>query len=94
MTRGSWFAQESNEFLFSQYVSQMDSWQEAMADDVIDAQELQNQADRVTQLLQELEPKLSDELHEEVTQALFELAVFYGMVQISQAAAVAGEGDL
>jgi len=86
MTRVNWFDTESNEPLFTQYVSQMDSWQEAMADGVIDAQELQKQADRVTQLLGDLQPRLSDELHKDVTRVLFELAVFYGMVQTSQAA--------
>jgi len=93
MARVDWFSPDSNEPLFAQYVSQMDTWQEAMADGVIDAQELQDQADLVTRLLGELQPKLSDELHEEVTRVLFELAVFYGMVQVSQAAA-SEEGEL
>ena len=92
MARANWFDSQSNELLFSKYVSQMDSWQKAMADGVIEPEEIEQQAQRVAGLLREIEPKLSDELHDKLTQALYELAVLYGMVQTSEAALLQKEG--
>jgi hypothetical protein len=86
MARAQWFDAKSNQLLFDQYVTKMDSWQQATSDGVIEPSEIDRQAERVTQLLRALEPKLSDELHAQLTQALYELAVLYGMVQMSEAA--------
>ncbi|MBM3188142.1 MAG: hypothetical protein FJZ90_05405 [Chloroflexi bacterium] len=87
MARKSWFDAASNEVSFSQYVEQMESWQAAMADGVIEPEEVQQQAQRVSDLLQALEPKLNDQLHEELTQVFYELAVLYGMQQLLSSAA-------
>ena len=53
----------------------MDSWQQALADGVVEPEEVE----RVADMLRALEPKLSDELHEELTGIFYELAVLYGM---------------
>lgn len=82
MARKSWFDQQSNEPLFSKYVEQMESWQRALADGVIQPEEVQQQADRVADMLRALEPKLSDEVHEELTNIFYELAVLYGMQRL------------
>ena len=93
MARASWFDTESNELMFSTYMTHLDSWQDAMADGVIEPREIQKQADRVGEMLQALEPKLTDELHEEITNIFYELAVLYGMAQVREIA-LAAEGGM
>jgi hypothetical protein len=83
MARKSWFDEQSNEPLFSKYVEQMESWQRALADGVVQPEEVQQQAERVAKMLRALEPKLSDELHEELTNLFYELAVLYGMQRLA-----------
>lgn len=84
MARKSWFDPESNELMFSNYLEQMESWQRALADGVVEPEELQQQAERVSGMLRALEPKLSDELHEELTQILYEWVVLQGMERLVQ----------
>ena len=86
MARAKWFDGASNELLFSKYVDQMSSWQEAIADGVIDPEEIDAQVERVGALLQEVEPLLTDALHDKLTNIFYEMAVLYGMVQMSEAA--------
>ncbi len=83
MGRESWFG-ESNEFKFARYVEKMESWQKALADGIVQPEELQAQMERVTGMMRVLEPKLSDELHQEVTELFYELAVFYGMARMAE----------
>ncbi|MBC7249993.1 MAG: hypothetical protein H5T62_06880 [Anaerolineae bacterium] len=82
MARKSWFDPESNEIMFSKYIEQMESWQEALADGVVEPEEVKQQAERVAEMLRALEPKLSDELHEELTQIFYEWAVLLGMERL------------
>jgi hypothetical protein len=84
MVRSSWFDDKSNELKFSKYVEKMDSWQMALADGVVQPEELQQQMERVAEMLRALEPKLSDEVHEQLTNILYELAVFYGMQRMAE----------
>lgn len=79
----SWFDEQSNEPMFSKYAERMESWQNALADGVVQPEEVQQQAERVTEMLRTLEPKLSDELHEELTNIFYELAVLYGMQRLA-----------
>lgn len=81
--RQSWFDPQSNQVLFDRFVERMESWQQAIADGVITSQEIQNQAELVARLLREIEPKLSDELHDKVTRVLYELAVFNEMQRVA-----------
>ena len=90
MPKSSWF-ESSKEMQFSQYMTQMESWREAMADGKIDPDELLRQQQRVEHLMRALEPKLSDAQHEELTQIFYELAVFYGMQRIADLAALGGQ---
>lgn len=84
MARKSWFDPESNEIMFSKYIEQMESWQAALADGVVEPEEVQQQAQRVSEMLRALEPKLNDELHEELTQIFYEWAVLMGMERLVQ----------
>jgi len=79
MAKRQWFDEESNALMFSQYITQMDSWQEAMADGVIKPEEIQRQA---------------DEVHEELTGIFYEMAVLYGMVQAREIALQDAEGSI
>jgi len=79
MGRIGWFDSESNELKFSEYLEKMESWQKALADGVVQPDEVRGQAEKVSEMLRALEPKLSDELHEELTQILYEWAVLQAM---------------
>jgi hypothetical protein len=79
MGRTGWFDSESNELKFSEYLEKMESWQKALADGVVQPDEVRGQAEKVSEMLRTLEPKLSDELHEELTQILYEWAVLQAM---------------
>ena len=91
MARASWFDEGSNRLLFTEYATKMASWQDAMADGVIDDVELSTQAERLQALLSALEPKLNDDIHQELTTIFYELAVFYGMVQVRDVSLMASE---
>ena len=82
MARRSWFDPESNEMMFAEYLEQMESWQKALADGVVEPEEVREQAEKVSKMLRALEPKLSDELHEELTQILYEWAVLQAMERL------------
>ncbi|MDY6876733.1 MAG: hypothetical protein SWK90_11105 [Chloroflexota bacterium] len=82
MARRSWFDPESNEMMFAKYLDQMESWQKALADGVVEPVEVREQADKVSEMLRALEPKLSDELHKEFTQILYEWAVLQAMERL------------
>jgi len=84
MARENWFDPESNELMFSKYMDQMESWQQALDDGVVEPEEVQQQAERVGDMLRALEPKLSDELHDELTSVFYELAVLYGMERLAE----------
>lgn len=92
MSRTSWFDPETNEAMFSKYIDQMESWQEALADGVVEPEEVKQQAERVAEMLRALEPKLSDELHEELTQIFYEWAVLLGMERLVRLTAEDKEG--
>jgi len=84
MDRASWFDEETNELGFQEYVERMESWQEALADGRVTPDEIREQSERVAGLLRAFEPKLSDELHAELTTIFYELAVLYGMQRIAE----------
>ncbi|MGD9648063.1 MAG: hypothetical protein AB7U73_20285 [Pirellulales bacterium] len=71
----SWL-DDSNEPVIEQYARRLDSFLSAMADGQVDEHEVEAQEGRLVQLMKELEPKLSPELHAEVTQLLCELTAY------------------
>ena len=70
-----WFDPQTHVLLLDEYVTEMASYQQAVADEVITDEELTAQAHKVTALLQELEDALTPETKELATRALCELAV-------------------
>lgn len=79
MARTSWFSEEGDALFFQRYVDRMESWQQALEDGRVTPEEVKAQAERVAALMQEIEPRLDDELHQRITQLLLELAVLNAM---------------
>ena len=75
-----------------QKLQELKHFTDAMADGIIEPHEIEEQARRVGELLRALEPKLTPELHEEITNIFYEIAVLYGMVQVAETARLVGEG--
>jgi len=62
--------------LIDQYARQLTSFMEAIADGRIETPELAAQEARLTRLMKEIEPQLSDALHEKITRLLCELTAY------------------
>lgn len=82
--RTRWLDPKSNAPLIKQYAEEMESFLKAMADGKIEDKEIEEQEKTLTDLMQEIEPKLDDELHEKVTKLLCEITV-YDMMQMTLA---------
>ena len=70
-----WFDQETGTLMLDEYVVEMDSYRRIVEDETITDDELLQQTQRVTSLLQQLEETLSPEAKAIATEALGELAV-------------------
>ena len=75
MTEKPWFDQETGTLLLDEYVAELDSYRRIVEDETITDDELVEQTQRVTSLLQQLEETLSPEAKDIATEALGELAV-------------------
>jgi hypothetical protein len=85
--RISWIDEETQSSVIEQYSRQLDSFIDTFADGRVDEAELAAQEQRLTTLMQEIEPQLDDELHAKVTKLLCELTAY----DIMQLAAVMQE---
>ncbi|WP_218082338.1 hypothetical protein [Anthocerotibacter panamensis] len=74
-----WFDPATGEVYSTRFFERMTSWQEAMADGVIEAAEIEQQSRLVLGMLKELEESLSDEAHGRLGEVFGELAVLQGM---------------
>jgi flagellin-specific chaperone FliS len=70
-----WFDPETGTLMLDEYVVEMDSYRRIVEDETITDDELVEQTQRVTSLLQQLEETLSPEAKAIATEALGELAV-------------------
>jgi len=70
-----WFDQQTGTLMLDDYVVEMDSYRRIVEDESISDDELVEQTQRVTSLLQQLEDTLSPEAKAIATEALGELAV-------------------
>jgi len=70
-----WFDQETGTLMLDEYVLEMDSYRRIVEDETITDDELLEQTQRVTSLLQQLEETLSPEAKAIATEALGELTV-------------------
>jgi hypothetical protein len=70
-----WFDPETGTLMLDEYVVEMDSYRRIVEDETITDDELVEQTQRVTSLLQQLEETLSPDAKAIATEALGELAV-------------------
>lgn len=71
-----WFDAASEAPLLGEYARKLDSFLDAVADGKVTSKELTAQEDRLVTLMKEVEPLLSPEAHEKVTQLLCEVTAY------------------
>jgi hypothetical protein len=76
MANTSWFDERAEHPTLHERVEKLESFTSAMADGVVDKQELDAQEQRLAAAMKRLEPGLSAELHEQVTSVLIELTAY------------------
>jgi len=76
MAKTSWFNERADHPALHERVEKLESFTTAMADGVVDRNELDGQERRLTAAMKQLEPQLSDELHEQVTSVMIELTAY------------------
>lgn len=81
MARQSWLDDDAQTTLIDDYARNLTAFVDAMADGVVDAQEVAGQEQRVVELMKQIEPQLDDALHEQVTRLLCELSA-YNVMQL------------
>src|SRR5262245_42257989 len=74
--RQNWLDAKTQTPLIDDYVQQLSTFIETMADGRVDPAELTQQEARLVALLKEVEPKLDDSLHAAVTRLLCELTAY------------------
>jgi hypothetical protein len=74
--RTSWFDENDAHPVVLESVSKLESFTTAMADGVIEKNELTGQEQRLVAAMKHVEAELSDELHEKVTNVLVELTAY------------------
>lgn len=76
MSRTPWFDESTNYPNIDEQVAKLDSFAEAMADGIIEKQELERQQVALVAVMKEVEGLLSDEQHSKVTHLLVELSAY------------------
>jgi len=71
-----WFDAASDSEMLTEYARKLDSFLDVVADGRVDADELAAQEKRVVGLMKEVEPLLSPEAHDKVTQLLCEVTAY------------------
>lgn len=74
--RRSWLDDAGQKPVIDRYARQLKGFMDAMADGVVDEAEVAAAESRVTALMKEIEPKLSDTLHARVSELLCELTAY------------------
>ncbi len=76
MARISWFDEKADLPIIHEQVTKLQSFTDALADGIVEKQELAAQEQRLVATMKQLEPQLSDELHEKVTAVLVEISAY------------------
>jgi hypothetical protein len=71
-----WFDEKSDAPMLAEYARKLDSFCDAVADGRVTSGELDAQEKRLVGLMKEIEPLLSVEAHEKVTQLLCEVTAY------------------
>ena len=97
MARTSWFDEGATHPVVLESVNKLESFTSALADGVVEKNELSGQEQRLVAAMKHLEVELSDELHTKVTNVLVELTAYNVMrllheLQTERARMVFGKG--
>ena len=76
MAKTSWFDDKAEHPILQERATKLESFTSALADGVVSKRELEGQEQRLVGALKQLEPELSDALHEKVTTVLVELSAY------------------
>jgi hypothetical protein len=79
--RVKWLDPKTQTPLIDGYARKMKSYLKAFADGVITDDEIEDQEKRLASLMKDIEPRLDDALHEQVTRLLCEISV-YDLMQV------------
>ncbi|MFM8494293.1 MAG: hypothetical protein ACKOEM_02035 [Planctomycetia bacterium] len=71
-----WFDAASDSPLLAEYARKLDSFLDVVADGRVDSKELEEQEKRLVNLMKQVEPLLSPEAHEKVTELLCEVTAY------------------
>lgn len=71
-----WFDDQTDVPLLAEYARKLDSFCDAVADGRVTTAELEEQEKRLVTIMKDLEPLLSPEAHEKVTQLLCEVTAY------------------
>ena len=83
MARKAWLDAKGESTLIDDYAQQTSSFIEAMADGKIVAEEVSAQEAKLVELMKQIEPKLDDDQHAEITELLCELSAYYVMQMLN-----------
>jgi hypothetical protein len=75
MARVSWL-DEDNVPMIDEHVAQLESFTDALADGIVDKDEVERQQTSLIAAMKAVESELSDELHDKVTRLMVELTAF------------------
>jgi hypothetical protein len=76
MARTSWFDEDAGHPVVLESVNKLESFTSALADGVVQENELAGQEQRLVAAMKHLEVELNDELHAKVTNVLVELTAY------------------
>lgn len=91
MARINWLDEETDLPALDEHVQQLEHFTNALADGVIDAQELDTQNKAVVAAIKAVQDQLSDEQHAKVTTLLVELTALNVMATLHELASVRAE---
>ena len=76
MARTSWFDERAEHPVVQERIDTLDSFTSAIADGIIEKDELANQEKRLVAAMKRVEPELGDALHAKVTDVMVELTAY------------------
>ena len=76
MARMNWFDEETKHTVIDEQVEKLASFADAMADGIIERQELDRQERSLVAVMREVESLLTDDQHAKVTRLLVELSAY------------------
>ena len=76
MARMSWFDEKAEYPIIHEQVNKLQTFTDTLADGIVEKRELDAQEQRLVAAMKQLEPALSDDLHDKVTTVLVEISAY------------------